>query len=108
MQHSEALHLLIIDGVIVSCTPTEYQLLMRLLQHVEGHVPFAQLLSCAYASALDRSSRRILTQHMSHVRAKLWPFDLDVLCINGYGYTLLIRPAEKTGQEQKTDERRSM
>jgi DNA-binding response OmpR family regulator len=107
VQHSEALHLLIIDGVIVTCSPTEYRLLMRLLQHVEGHVPFEQLMGYAYASPLDGSTRRNLTQHMSRVRAKLWPFDLDILCITGYGYTLLVQSVAEVGQKQ-TAERRSV
>jgi hypothetical protein len=78
---------------------------MRLLQHVEGHVPFDQLVNCAFSSSLDGSTRRILTQHMSRVRAKLWPFDLDILCITGYGYTLLTQPAEEGAQKQTTERR---
>ncbi len=78
VQHSDTHHLLIIDGVVVSCTPTEYP-----------------LVACAFQSSLNPGTRRCLTQHMSRVRSKLWPFGLDILCITGYGYTLLPIPSKQ-------------
>jgi DNA-binding response OmpR family regulator len=101
VQHSDPHRLLVIDGVVVSCTPTEYPLLLRMLQQHRGYVAFASLVECAFQSALSRSTRRSLTQHMSRVRSKLWPFDLDICCITGYGYALLSR-AEGGGRKQET------
>jgi DNA-binding response OmpR family regulator len=100
VQHSDPYRLLVIDGVVVSCTPTEYFLLMRLLQQSGGYVAFAPLVECAFQSPLNRSTRRSLTQHMSRVRTKLWPFGFDVCCLTGYGYLLLSQPSEQAVHEQ--------
>lgn len=94
VQYSDSHHLLLIDGVIIPCTPTEYRLLMQLLHHAEHHVPFARLLSAIHTGPLDRSGRRVLSQYMSRMRAKVWPFGFDIFCITGYGYTLLPKTTE--------------
>lgn len=99
MQHNDTHHLLIIDGVVVPCTPTEYALLLQLLEHVEEHVPFTHLLNGACAGFVNRQTRRTLTQYMSRVRAKLWAFGFDIFCITGYGYTLLMLPPESSEYE---------
>ena len=39
-----------------------------------------------------------LTQQMSRLRGRLWPFGLDILCLNSYGYLLLSRSNEQ-GEE---------
>ena len=101
IQYSDHHHLLIIDGVIVACTPIEYLLLMLILQRAERYVPSSCLVQRALQSSLNRNTRRTLTQHMSRVRAKLWPFGLDLFCITGYGYMLLSTRCEQA--EQETD-----
>lgn len=78
---------------------------MRLLQQSGGYVACASLVECAFQSPLNRSTRRSLTQHMSRVRSKLWPFGLDVFCITGYSYLLLSKPTERAGKEQETHTR---
>ncbi len=89
VQHSDAQHLLIIDGAVVPCTPAEYDLLMPLLHHTGEPVPFTRLLGVPGQRPLTRSIRRGLTQQMSRLRGRLWPFGLDILCLNSYGYLLL-------------------
>ncbi|GAC1350771.1 MAG: hypothetical protein NVSMB27_36480 [Ktedonobacteraceae bacterium] len=91
VQHSDIHHLLIIDETVVPCTPTEYLLLLPLLKQAGRQVPFTRLVNSAYSCSLSQSSRRCLTQQVSRLRAKLWPFDLDILCLTGYGYILLSR-----------------
>ncbi len=98
VQHSDVRHLVIIDGVIVPCTPTEYDLLVPLLYHAGEAVPFPRLLGLSEQQPLTRSIRRGLTQHMSRLRARLWPFGLDILCLTGYGYLLLARSNEQHEQ----------
>ena len=103
VQHNAPHHLLVIDNAIVPCTPTEYALLVYLLQHPRESIPFATLLAVLTHAAGNeppspaasdgsgraaRQARRLLTQHMSRLRAKLWPLDLDILCLTGYGYLL--------------------
>ncbi len=94
VQHSDARHLVIIDRIIVACTPTEYTLLMPLLSHAGEVVPFPRLLGLPEHQPLTQSTRRSLTRHLSRLRARLWPFGLDILCLNGYGYLLLARSNE--------------
>lgn len=103
-------HLLVIDNAIVPCTPTEYALLLHLLQHLEESLPTATLLTVLGQAPGDeaarpgvqsavkpsqrqgRQARRVLTQHMSRLRAKLWPLGFDILCLTGYGYLLHATP----------------
>jgi DNA-binding response OmpR family regulator len=96
VQHSDAQHLLLIDGAVVPCTPGEYDLLMPLLKHVGEPVSFPRLLGTDEHKTLNRSLRHGLTQQMSRLRGRLWPFGLDILCLNSYGYLLLSRSNEPT------------
>jgi len=94
IQYSDALHLLIIDETVIPCTPTEYSILQTLLQHAGEGVPLHRLLGRPAKQAVEWHTRRNLTQHISRLRARLWPFDLDILCLTGYGYLLLPRSHE--------------
>jgi len=95
VQHSDAQHLLLIDGAVVPCTPGEYDLLMPLLKCAGEPVSFPRLLGKHGRQTLTRGIRRGLTQQMSRLRARLWPFGLDILCLNSYGYLLLSRSNEQ-------------
>jgi len=98
VQYSDAQHLLLIDGAVVPCTPGEYDLLMPLLKRAGEPVSFPRLLGRQGQQTLTRGIRRGLTQQMSRLRARLWPFGLDILCLNSYGYLLLSRSNEQ-GEE---------
>ena len=95
IQYSDTLHLLIIDEIVIPCTPTEYGLLQTLLQRAGESVPINHLLGRPTKQAVELHTRRNLTQHISRLRARLWPFDLDILCLTGYGYLLLARSHEQ-------------
>ena len=95
VQHSDPQHLLLIDGAVVPCTLTEYEVLMPLLKHAGEPVPFSHLLGKQERQALTQGIRRGLTQQMSRLRARLWPYGLDILCLNSYGYLLLSRSNEQ-------------
>ena len=94
VQHSGTHHLLIIDDTVVPCTPAEYALLLPLLASLGTVVPLATLAGISGLPPRTRQTRRILTQHISRLRAKLWPFDLDIYCLTGYGYLLLATTPE--------------
>ena len=94
VQYSDAQHLLLIDGAVVPCTPGEYDLLMPLLKDAGEPVSFPRLLGIQGHMTLTRSLRHGLTQQMSRLRGRLWPFGLDILCLNSYGYLLLCRTDE--------------
>lgn len=95
IQYSDALHLLIIDETAIPCTPTEYSLLQTLLRRAGEGVSVHQLLGRPAGQGVGRHSRRCLTRHISSLRARLWPFGLDILCVTGYGYLLLARSHEQ-------------
>jgi DNA-binding response OmpR family regulator len=97
--HSDTQHVVIIDGVVVPCTPTEYGLLVPLLYHAGEAVPYMHLLGMSRQQPLTHSIRLSLTRHISRLRARLWPFGLDIVCLIGYGYLLLSRP---NGQAENT------
>jgi hypothetical protein len=42
--------------------------------------------------------RHSLKQRMSHLRPRLWPFGLDILCLHEYGYLLLARSDEQAAE----------
>ncbi len=94
VQYNNAQHLLIIDGTVIPCTQAEYDLLLPLLTDAGEPVPFARLLGTQGRQTLTQGMRRGLTQQMSRLRARLWPYCLDILCLNSYGYLLLSRSNE--------------
>jgi DNA-binding response OmpR family regulator len=94
VQYSDVQHLLIIDGAIIPCTQAEYDLLLPLLKRAGEPVPFARLLGTQWRQTLKQGMRRGLTQQMSRLRSRLWPFSLDILCLNSYGYLVLCRSNE--------------
>ena len=98
VQHSDAHHLLIIDDTVVPCTPAEYALLMPLLDAVGTVVPLTRLAAVTGQRPCSRQTRRTVIQRISRLRAKLWPFDLDIYCLTGYGY-LLLATAPSTSDE---------
>ena len=95
IQYSDPLHLLVIDETVIPCTPTEYHVLQTLLQRAGEGVSINHLLGRSAQDVVEWHSRRNLTQHISRLRARLWPFDLDILCLIGYGYLLLSRSQEQ-------------
>ena len=92
VHYSNVQHLVIIDGAIVPCTPTEYNLLLLLLFHAGEAVPYTRLLGISGQQFLTHSTRHSLIQHMSNLRARLCPLGLDLACLTGYGYLLLSKP----------------
>lgn len=102
VQHSDTYRFLIIDGAVVGCTPTEYALMIRLLQQSEHHLPFNLLEQCLFVRSPNSNIRSALIRHMRRIRPKLWPFGLDILSITGYGYMLHAAPLEHSVPEQET------
>ena len=99
IQHSDTYRLLVIDGAIMHCTPSEYALLMRLLQQHERHLPFDLLEPCLCMRSPGGNPRSALIRHMRRLRPKLWPYGLDILSITSYGYMLHATPLEHAEQE---------
>lgn len=93
IQMDEQHHLLIIDEVVVRCTPTEYRILAVLLHQAERCVPYEQLLACLHQEERDpafhRQARDKIIHVISDLRGKLWSFDLRIVAVLGVGYLLL-------------------
>ena len=104
VQHSDAHHLLIIDDTVVPCTPAEYALLMPLLNAMGTVVPLATLAGSCGQHDSKRQTRRTVTQHLSRLRAKLWPFELDICCLTGYGYLLLSTTRRPVGLTESPEQ----
>ena len=69
--------------------------MQTLLRRAGQGVPLHLLLGRPENQVLGWQSRRTLTQHISRLRARLWPFGLDILCLTGYGYLLLARQEQQ-------------
>lgn len=96
IQHNKELHRIVIDQIIVACTPTEYRVLALLLEHAEHCVPYARLCALLPATeeeqlleTCDRQNRIRLAHFMSNLRAKLWPLGLDIAAVINTGYLLV-------------------
>lgn len=93
--YNDQQHLLIVDGVVIACTPSEYDVLLLLLQAAGEPVPFARLVYQDAHRPLALGPRHRLSQRVSRLRMRLWPLGLDILCLTGFGYMLLTRPSEQ-------------
>ena len=93
--YNDRQHLLIVDSVVIACTPSEYDVLLLLLRAAGEPVPFARLAYRDAHRTLALGPRHRLSQRVSRMRARLWPLGLDILCLTGYGYLLLTRSGEE-------------
>lgn len=93
--YNDQQHLLIVDSVVIDCTPSEYDVLLLLLRAAGEPVPFARLVYRDAHRTLALGPRHRLSQRVSRLRARLWPLGLDILCLTGFGYMLLTRSSEQ-------------
>jgi hypothetical protein len=85
----DSLRTLIIDGEMVRFTPTEYRLLIPILEDCGTPVPFRHLTMTVLEKEPDRDVRRVLDKHVDHVRSKIRPYGLNVHGVARFGYVLL-------------------
>lgn len=89
IQRCDPLRTLLIDNALIHFTPTEYRLLIPILDHISRPVPFKDLAHSVLNRDLDRDGRRLLDKHIDHIRSKLRPVGLNIHCVARYGYMLL-------------------
>lgn len=90
-------HLFVIDQRCIACTPTQYRVLMLLLEHAFQCVPYARLLAqardqplTASAAGMPPKQARLQIMHLiSDLRARLWVGGLDIVAVMGTGYMLV-------------------
>ncbi len=73
IQRSDASRALIIDNLMIRFTPTEYRLLLPLLNGQA--VSDVELIQKAFGSRMDMSMRENLDKHIDKMRSKLHPSD---------------------------------
>src|SRR5262249_4738960 len=86
---------LLIQGLIIDLSPTEYRLVMELFRQLERcqagtvhpteiYVSFDHLQQVA-----SLPNRTLLRRHISNASTKLWVAECAIARVDGYGYTLL-------------------
>lgn len=87
IQRDDASRVLIVDCLLVRFTPTEYRLLMPLLQGYP--LSDLDLVRSAFSCDLDSCVRENLDKHIDKIRSKLRPSGLNIYRVAKYGYVLL-------------------
>ena len=87
IQRNDECRIVVIDGIVIKFTPTQYRLLVLLL---EGRpVADAQLLRATLTCGEDSPISRVLEKHIEKIRSKLRLYGLTIHRIAKYGYLLL-------------------
>lgn len=87
IQRNDEARTLIVDGMLKRFTPTEYRLLVLLL---EGQpIPDADLAKQVSLYEGDSRARENLDKHIDKLRCKLRTFGLSIHRVAKYGYILL-------------------
>ena len=90
LQRCDEAHVLLVDSQrLLLFTPTEYRIVLLLLTHLGETLPFEEFFPGAFDLERDRV---LLFKHMTHVREKVAWLGLDIVCCNGYGYTMHSTP----------------
>lgn len=90
IQRNDESRILVVDSLIIKFTPTEYRLLLPLLN--ERVVADAVLAREAFFCELDRHVQKNLDKHIDRIRHKLRLVGFGVHRISKYGYILLATP----------------
>ena len=88
LQRNDETRTLVVDNLVVQFTPTEYRLLLPLLQGQP--VSDSELAQAAFSRELDTLVRNSLDKHIDNIRGKLERLGLSVYRLRRYGYVLCI------------------
>ena len=90
--------LLLIDSKdAILFTPTEYRMMIPMLQDIGEPVPFEQLIEVK--GTFDRRrDRELFHRHITSIRKKLRPLGLLVRCVTNYGYLTMAEPTQRTNR----------
>jgi DNA-binding response OmpR family regulator len=109
IQHDDSGAAFLIDQKMVYCTPTEYTLLLLLLQQADRPVSHEHLMLCLDGRVPTeprehKLARNRVAHHISEVRPKIWAVDLDVVNVMRIGYILLSAPVDDAGERKEGEE----
>ncbi|GEM_PF-2026612 len=88
LRRNDETRTLIVDNQIVQFTPTEYRLLLPLLQG--RPLSDNELAQAAFSLEIDTLVRESLDKHIDKIRGKLEPLGLSVYRLRRHGYVLSI------------------
>jgi Response regulators consisting of a CheY-like receiver domain and a winged-helix DNA-binding domain len=86
-------HTLIIQGVKIKLTKTEYRLLHP-LRH-GSPLTYGELARIAYNCTIDKHTRMMIDKHIDRIRTKLRNSSIYIYCILSYGYLLMDDDSKK-------------
>ena len=88
LQRNDETRTLVVDNQVVQFTPTEYRLLLPLLQGQP--VSDTELSEAAFSRDIDSLVRQSLEKHIDNIRGKIEHLGLSVYRLRRYGYVLTI------------------
>ena len=95
VQRNDAHRLLIIAGRWIQLSPTQYALLVPLLEHFGHPVSHAEIYRRAFGTSYSPGDARRTYYHIDKLRPRLSPFGLMIRTIIDHGYMLLVEPREQ-------------
>lgn len=86
LQRNNETRTLIIDNQVVHFTPTEYRLLLPLLQGLP--LSDIELAQAAFSRDIDKFVRESLDKHIDKIRGKIESLGLSIYRLRRYGFVL--------------------
>ena len=88
IQRCDAACFLLIDGQrVLLFSPTDYRMVIALLEPLGEAVPFEDLVEGSFDLQRDRG---LFGKHITAIRSSLRPLGLTVRCVNNYGYLIQV------------------
>ena len=94
VQHNDAHRMLIIAGRWIHLSPTQYALLVPLLEHYGRPVSHAEIYWRAFGASYSPRDVRRTYYHIDKLRPRLSPYGLLIRTVIDHGYMLLHEPGE--------------
>ena len=94
VQRNDAHRMLIIAGRWIQLSPTQYALLVPLLEHFGHPVSHAEIYRRAFGTSYSDQDARRTYYHIDKLRPRLSPFGLLIRTVIDHGYLLLREPQE--------------
>lgn len=94
VQRNDAHRMLVIAGRWIQLSPTQYALLVPLLEHFGHPVSHAEIYRRAFGTSYSPHDARRTYYHIDKLRPRLSPFGLMIRTVVDHGYMLLREPKE--------------
>ncbi len=88
LQRNDETRTVIVDNQVIQLTPTEYRLLLPLLQGQP--LSDTDLAQAAFSREIDSLVRESLEKHIDKIRGKLQALGISIYRLRRYGYVLSV------------------